>query len=82
MRMTVSVRFSAEELDQLRHEARQSGMPLTVLVRRNALAQHHLPFACWSLRPANAPSSVPPDQEGPSGLQVSGYTGQYTVVVS
>lgn len=78
----MSVRFSAEELNQLRQEARRFGVPLTVLVRRNALAQHDPPFACWTLGPANAPSSVPPDQEGPAGLQVSGYTGQYTVVVS
>lgn len=83
--MPLSVRFSAEELDQLRERAERLGLPVSTLVRRHALALHGQ-RAIVSLVPTNAPATtgdVGTEQHGTEqhGLQVVGYSGGYRLSV-
>jgi hypothetical protein len=53
----LSVRFSAEEMDQLRSRADTAGLPVSSYVRLHALADVS-PISTWTLTPANASATI------------------------
>jgi hypothetical protein len=73
----LSVRFSAEELDQLRQEAERAGMAVSAFVRKFVLARHATPSQATT-----SSSNVTSDLTASPGIQVTGYRGLYARIGS
>ena len=75
----LSVRFTSDELERLREEADQAGMPVSAFVRRFALArqdrQLHVAMS------SNNVASNAGESAAPTGIELSGYTGGFSASV-
>ena len=73
----LSVRFSAEELDELRHRAERAGVPVSSFVRRYALErQVAAPGSVMTVLP-NRSTTV----DATTSIEVVAYSGSYAKTV-